>query len=86
MKKSGWVLGLMIATGGLLGAVLSEVLKALTPDGPVQTVFLQSVALAIDPPFALDLVVITITVGAIVKINLLTIVGMFFGLYVDKNF
>ncbi len=85
MKRSGWVLGLLITIGGLLGAVLSEVLKALTPDGPVQTVFLKSVALAIDPPLALDLVFIKLTLGAIFEINLLTVLGMFLGLYLNKN-
>ncbi len=85
MKKSGWVLGLLIAMGGLLGAVLSEVLRALTPAGPVQTLFLKSVALAIDPPLALDLVIFKITLGAIFNINLLTILGMFLGFYLDKN-
>ncbi len=85
MKKSGWVMGILIAMGGLLGAVLSEVLRALTPAGPVQTLFLESVALAIDPPLVLDVIFIKITMGVLFKINLLTILGMFLGLYLDKN-
>ena len=85
MKRSGWMLGVLITMGGLLGAVLGEVLRAFTPEGPVQSIFLKSLALAIDPPLVLDVVFFKITMGAIFQINLLAILGMFLGLYLNKN-
>lgn len=85
MKKPGWALAILIVMGGVLGGVLSEGLKAWMPDGPVQTIFLASVPLAIDPPVTLHLVYFTITLGIIFNINLLMVLGASLGLYLYKN-
>ncbi len=85
MRKSGWALGILIALGGLLGGVLSAVLRALAPAGPIQTLFVESVSLAVDPPLTLDIAFIKITLGVLFKINLLTLLGVFLGLYLYKN-
>ncbi len=68
-----------------MGGVLSEILRALTPSGPIQTFFLQSVPLAVDPPLTVDFVLIKLTLGFLFKINLFTIFGIFFGIYLYKN-
>ncbi len=85
MRKPGWALVILVMLGGLLGGVLSEGLRALTPAGPVQTVFLEAVPLAIDPPLVLDVMFIHITLGVILKINLLMVLGASLGFYLYKN-
>ncbi len=84
MRKSGWARAGLIAIGGLLGTVLGEALKALTSTGPVQTLFLGSLPLGVDPPFVLDVAFMKLTLGVLFQINLLTILGMVLGLYLHK--
>ncbi|MCZ6799801.1 MAG: DUF4321 domain-containing protein [Nitrospirae bacterium] len=85
MKKSGWTLLMFIFIGGLLGGVLGEILRVFTPPGTIQNIFARTVAPGLDPPFTVDLVLIKITIGFILKMNLLTLLGMFLGIYLYKN-
>ena len=78
MKKSAWVLLAFIFIGGLLGGVLGEILRVFTPPGTVQNIFAKSVSPGLDPPFTVDLVLVKLTLGFLLKINLLTILGIFF--------
>lgn len=85
MKKSGWTLLMFIFIGGLLGGVLGEILRVFTPPGTIQNIFARAVSPGLDPPFTVDLVLIKITIGFILKMNLLTLLGMFLGIYLYKN-
>lgn len=85
MKKSAWVLLAFIFIGGLLGGVLGEILRVFTPSGTIQNIFAKSVSPGLDPPFTVDLVLVKLTLGFLLKINLLTILGIFFGIYLYKN-
>ena len=85
MKKSGWTLLGFIFIGGLLGGVLGEILRVFTPSGTIQDIFSRSVSPGLEPPLTVDLVLIKITLGFILKINLLTLLGIFLGIYLYKN-
>jgi len=85
VKKSGWTLLGFIFIGGLLGGVLGEILRVFTPSGTIQNIFARSVSTGLEPPFTVDFVLIKITLGFIFKINLLTLLGIFFGIYLYKN-
>jgi hypothetical protein len=85
MRKSGWVLLLFVFVGGLLGGVLGEILRVFTPPGTIQNIFARGVSPGLDPPFTIDLVMVQITFGFILKMNLLTLLGMFLGIYLYKN-
>ena len=85
MKKSGWTLLGFIFIGGLLGGMLGEILTVFSPSEQIQTIFARSLSPGINPPLTVDLVLIKVTLGFLFKINLLTILGIFLGIYLYKN-
>ena len=85
VKKSGWTLLGFILIGGLLGGMLGEILTVFSPSEQIQTIFARSLSPGINPPLTVDLVLIKVTLGFLFKINLLTILGIFLGIYLYKN-
>lgn len=85
LKKSGSYLLLFIFIGGLLGSILGEILQVVAPQGTVQNIFVQALNLGLDPPVTVNLVLIKFTLGFLLKMNLLTVLGMFLGAYVYKH-
>ncbi len=85
MRKSYWVLLVFVLIGGLLGGVLGEILRVMAPHGTIQTIFTTNFSPGINPPFTIDLVLIKLTLGFELKINLLSLIGMFLGIYLYKN-
>lgn len=85
MKKSGWTLLGFIFIGGLLGGMLGEILTVFSPLEPIRTIFAQSLSTGIDPPLTANLILFKVTLGFVLKVNLLTILGIFLGVYLYKN-
>ncbi len=85
LRKTPWLLIFFIVVGGLFGGVLGEVLKSLSPDGPLRDLFLKAYTLGFDPPFRLDLNLLTFTFGATFKINLLSFLGILLGIFIYKQ-
>ena len=85
MKKSPLILIVFILIGGLLGGVLGEILRVMAPHGTIQSIFATSYVLGITEPLTIDLVLIKFTIGFLTKINLLSLIGMFLGIYLYKN-
>ena len=85
MKKSPWILVIFVLIGGLLGGVLGEILRVMAPHGTIQTVFATNYVLGITEPLTIDLVLLKFTIGFVLKINLLSLLGMFLGIYLYKN-
>ena len=85
MRKSPWLLLLFILFGGLLGGILGEILRVMAPGGSVQNIFSTAVTPGLMPPLSIDLVLITLTFGFSLKMNLLTFIGMFLGIYLYKQ-
>ena len=85
VKKSGWTLLGFIFIGGLLGGMLGEILTVFSPSEQIQTIFARALSPGINPPLTVDLVLIKVTFGFLFKINLLTILGIFLGIYLYKN-
>ena len=84
MKKSPLILLVFILIGGLLGGVLGEILRVMAPHGTIQSIFATTFSPGISP-FTIDLVLLKFTLGFEIKINLLSLVGMFLGIYLYKN-
>ena len=85
MKKSPWILLIFVLIGGLLGGVLGEILRVMAPHGTIQTIFATNYVLGITEPLTIDLILLKFTIGLGLKINLLSLIGMFLGVYLYKN-
>jgi hypothetical protein len=85
MRKSPWLLLMFIVLGGLLGGILGEILHVMAPKGTIQNIFSTALTPGINPPLTVDLVLIKITFGFVVKMNLLTFLGIFLGVYLYKQ-
>ncbi len=85
MKKSPLVLLIFVLIGGLLGGVLGEILRVMAPQGTIQAVFATNYLLGITEPLTIDLILLKFTIGFVLKINLLSLLGMFLGIYLYKN-
>lgn len=85
MRKSYWVLLIFVLIGGLLGGVLGEILRVMAPQGAIQSVFATHYMLGITEPLTVDVILLKFTVGLVLKINLLSLLGMFLGIYLYKN-
>jgi len=85
VRKSYWVLLIFVLIGGLLGGVLGEILRVMAPHGTIQTVFATNFTPGINPPLTIDLILLKLTLGFELKINLLSLLGMFLGIYLYKN-
>ena len=84
VRKSYWILLIFVLIGGLLGGVLGEILRVMAPHGNIQTIFATHFNPGISP-FTIDMVLLKFTVGFELKINLLSLIGMFLGIYLYKN-
>ena len=85
LRKTPWLLIFFIIAGGLFGGVLGEVLKSLSPEGPLRDFFLKAYTLGLDPPFKLDLGLISLTLGFTFKLNLLSFLGILLGIFIYKQ-
>ena len=85
LKKSGRYLLLFIFIGGLLGSILGEILQIVSPQGTVQSIFAEAMHLGLDPPVTVNLILIKFTIGFLIKINLLSVLGMLMGAYLYKH-
>jgi hypothetical protein len=85
VRKSPWILISCVLVGGLFGGLLGEVLVAVTPPGIIQNIFTQAVHPGLSPPVTLDLWLLKVTVGFTVKLNLISLIGIFFGVFVYKQ-
>ena len=86
MRKSPWILLLFIILGGLLGGILGETLRVIAPQGTIQNIFSTALHPGIQPPLTIDLVIVKLTMGFSIKMNLLTFLGILLGLYLYKQF
>jgi len=66
---------IIVVIGALLGTMVGELLGAYLPDGAVKNFFLKSIQFGLEPA-SLDLHILTLTFGLILKINVLTVIGI----------
>jgi len=85
VRKSPWILVTCVLVGGLLGGLLGQILTAVTPPGIIQNVFTQAVHPGLSPPVTIDLWLLKFTIGFTVKMNLLSFIGILFGVFVYKQ-
>jgi hypothetical protein len=75
----------ILTLGALIGSVIGEVIGALVPGGYVATIFAQGISPGIAPPAVLDLKVLTLTLGATMRINLASVLGIALALLIYRR-
>jgi hypothetical protein len=85
LRKTPWLLIFFVTVGGLFGGVVAEILRAVAPSGPISALFLKNLNIGITDPITIDLFLLTVSFGAAVKINLLSIIGVLMGVYVYRQ-
>lgn len=74
--KSPWILVILLVIGGLIGSLLGQTLGQYVP---VLNTGFQPMGLE---PTTINLIVITITFGLIIKINVASIIGFLLALFI----
>ncbi len=85
LRKTPWMFLFFLLTGGLLGGVLGETLRSLSSEGVIRNLFLTGFDLGVDPPFSLDLRLFSFSFGFMIRVNLLSLLGMILGIYIYKQ-
>jgi len=85
VRKSPSVLFIFVIIGGLLGGILGEILHVMAPQGTIQSIFATHFNPGINPPLTIDLVLLKLTLGFDLKINIISVLGMFIGVYLYKH-
>ena len=85
-RKKLYVYTIVLVIGMLVGGYLGEMLSSVMPDGVAKDFFLTSVVGHFGP-FSIDLLIVALTLGPLViKINLVSILGLFIASYLFKSF
>ncbi len=85
MRKSPLVLFVFTIIGGLLGGILGEILHVIAPQGMIQNIFSAHFMPGLSPPLTIDLVLMKLTLGFSIKVNAISVLGMFVGVYFYKH-
>jgi len=65
----------ILVVGALLGTMVGELLAAYLPPGAVKDFLLKNITFGLEPT-TLNLHILTFTIGLMLKINVLTVVGV----------
>jgi hypothetical protein len=71
---------LIIIVGALIGTVLGEIIGFMIPDGVVKDFFLKSASASLGPG-TLNIIVMTITLGFSIKLNITGVIGILLAAY-----
>lgn len=82
MKKNsvGFVLIVIIA-GALVGSAMGEIVAYILPSGVVEQFFLKAVTASFGPG-TLNIVILAITLGFSIKVNIMSVIGILIAAYV----
>ena len=79
--KKGWVFYIVVLfVGALIGSALGEIIAYIIPAGVVQQFFLKSATASVGPG-TLNIIILTITIGFSIKVNIMGIIGILIAAY-----
>jgi hypothetical protein len=84
-RKKFKVYVIILLAGLLIGGLFGQILVWILPDGVVREMFLTSIEGSFGPA-RLDLAVINVTVGAGLRLNIMSVVGVFIASYLFRSF
>lgn len=80
VRNPWWVLLMVVLFGGLLGSVIAEAVVGY----PVLGFLAREVRAGVDPPIALDLRIISLTLGGIIRLNLAMVLGVIIAVWIYR--
>lgn len=83
MKRRYALIFLIILLGAIVGSAFGRLVGWVVPVGPVKTFFFKTIPLGFRP-FTIDLAVMQLTLGLMLRINVLSIVGVIVMAYILK--
>lgn len=87
MYKVGKTLGLLlliIVIGAILGGIISEIIGLVIPEGKIHQFFINGPVLTLAPS-TWNLIVLTITFGFHLKINICSVLGIIAGVFIFRR-
>ena len=85
-RRGAGFLILVLLAGALLGSALGDLVGYLLPSGVVRDFFTKALTPGVSPPLTLNLLVMTITFGFTLKLNIIAILGVVLMAYLLKWF
>jgi hypothetical protein len=79
-KKSLAFIIFIVILGGLVGSVLGEILGMILPTGVVKDFFLKSASASFGPG-TIDIIILTLTLGFSIKLNITGVIGILIAAY-----
>jgi hypothetical protein len=79
-RNPWWVLAVVVVFGGLLGSVIAEAVVGY----PVLGFLAREVRAGIDPPVTLDMRIISVTLGGIIRLNLAMVLGVIIAVWIYR--
>ncbi len=79
-RNPWWVLFIIILFGGLLGSVIAEAVAGY----PVLGFLAREVRAGIDPPFTLEMRIVNLTLGGIVRLNFAMLLGVVVAIWIYR--
>lgn len=78
---------LVFSIGALIGSILGELIGSwFSPDSTFYSIFTKSVEVGIKPPWSIDLKILEITFGFLLKLNSLSLLGIIAALIVVERY
>ena len=85
-RKTAGMFLVSLMAGLLVGTVVGNILGAILPDGSVVEKVLVDSYTYVFHPFTINLIVLTLTFGFSLKVNLISLIGMAVAWYYFKYF
>ena len=79
-RNPWWVLFFVVLCGGLLGSVIAEAVVGY----PLLGFLAREVRAGLDPPLVLDLRIISLTLGGIIRLNLAMLLGVIVAVWIYR--
>jgi hypothetical protein len=80
VRNPWWVLLVILFFGGLLGSVIAEAVAGY----PVLGFLAREVRVGIDPPFSVNVRVVQVTFGGVVRLNLAMVLGVIVAVWIYR--
>jgi hypothetical protein len=80
IRNPWWVLLVVILFGGVLGSVIAEAVVGFSPLGFLA----REVRIGLDPPIHLNLRIIGITLGAVIRLNAAMVLGVILAIWIYR--